>query len=388
MTRPTRVLHVATNLGSGGVERWLADLNRRLSQQGVEFHIAHLLPELGLFGKRLADEGARLVHVAGHGKPMEHARAIRSVLRERGPFDAVHAHLGLFSAFALCAARSRGVPVRIAHSHNVVNQARGGLRGRSYLWTTRTLLRTCATACVAPSREALDDMIGGVPSLDRIGTVLPCGFPFDAFRKAQADAGMRAELGLGHDDFVFGSVGRLAPEKNFRLLVDILGAGAEDRRAQLVIFGEGPERDALIRRAEQLGVDDRLRLPGAVGNIPTALRSVLDVFVSTSPPPPEGNESLGIAVLEAQVAGVPCVVSNGIYDAGIIAPSIVSRCRTSASPEEWWREIRERARAVGSTHAAQIAAAAEAGYDIDANAAQFRRLYTGGASPQPAAAAS
>jgi glycosyltransferase EpsF len=376
VTSRTRVLHIATNLGSGGVERWLADLNGPLQQHGVEFHIAHLLPELGLFGKRLAAEGAQLFPVAGHGDPIRHARAVARVLRERGPFDAVHAHLGLFSAFSLCAARSRGVPVRIAHSHNVVNQGRDGLRGKLYLRTARTLLRACATHCVAPSREALNDMTGAAPSLDRIGAVIPCGFPFNAFMHARADAGMRAQLGFGRDDFLFGSVGRLAPEKNFRLLVDILAVAAADGGVGLVIFGEGPEREALIRRSKQLGVSGRLRLPGAVGNVHTALRSVFDAFVSTSPPPPEGNESLGIAVLEAQVAGVPCVVSDGIYDAGIIAPSIVRRCPVSAPPEVWWRAIREAARTVGADHAAEIAVAGQAGYDIGANAEQFRRLYT------------
>lgn len=99
---------------------------------------------------------------------------------------------------------------------------------------------------------------------------------------------------------VLGSVGRLDEQKGYELLVEAL---PDLPGATAVVIGEGPLRAALEARAAELGVSDRLRLPGwsdeARGSLPT-----FDVFVL-----PSRYEGLPLSIVEAMLAGLPVVAT-------------------------------------------------------------------------------
>jgi glycosyltransferase involved in cell wall biosynthesis len=98
------------------------------------------------------------------------------------------------------------------------------------------------------------------------------------------------------------AAGRLVPEKGFELAVEAL-ARLDDPRATLVILGEGPERAAIVARARELGVSDRVSLPGYVGDIrPWLDRSRLFLLTSRF-------EGYGAVVIEALAAGRPVVAT-------------------------------------------------------------------------------
>ncbi len=104
------------------------------------------------------------------------------------------------------------------------------------------------------------------------------------------------------DGYVLG-VGRLVPEKGFDVLIDAVGSLEESSRPQVVIVGNGPEREALVKKAAQAGVD--LHLPGAVS--PTELgnwyqRSRLVAV-------PSLREGFGLVAAEAAAAGRAVVAS-------------------------------------------------------------------------------
>ncbi len=96
------------------------------------------------------------------------------------------------------------------------------------------------------------------------------------------------------------SVGRLAPEKRFDLLIEafaMLRHNLPD--ARLTIFGEGSERPTLEALIARLRLQDAVSLPGYTSNL-DAVHNVADLFVCTS-----RREGLGNAMIEAMARGVP-----------------------------------------------------------------------------------
>lgn len=88
-------------------------------------------------------------------------------------------------------------------------------------------------------------------------------------------------------------VGRLEPQKRWDRLLDAL-PGLADREVRLLILGEGSERAALEAQVRALGLDDRVSMPGHVGD---------------SLPP---LKSAALAVLTSDYEGVPGVLREAL----------------------------------------------------------------------------
>lgn len=117
----------------------------------------------------------------------------------------------------------------------------------------------------------------------------------------------RATFGLPHDAFVMVTIGRLVARKATSQLVDVLAASAIPN-AHLLVIGDGPDAASIRQRATELGVADRVHLPGQVAEAEKyAALAIADAFVSTSQ-----HEGFGLVFLEAMACGLPIVC----YDRG------------------------------------------------------------------------
>ena len=107
------------------------------------------------------------------------------------------------------------------------------------------------------------------------------------------------------------SVGRLMPQKNQIMLIEAFSIIANEYPDyELIIYGEGPEREKLEKRTMQLGISSRVFLPGSVKNIYDLIaRSQLFVLSSN-------YEGMPNALIEALCIGVPCLATNvsGVSD--------------------------------------------------------------------------
>jgi glycosyltransferase involved in cell wall biosynthesis len=99
-------------------------------------------------------------------------------------------------------------------------------------------------------------------------------------------------------------VGRLAPQKDFRMLIRAFARIAPDRDLNLVILGKGPDLDALKAEAKDLGIEARVFFPGFVGN-PEAYMHRARVFALSS-----RNEGFPGALIEALEAGAAIVSTD------------------------------------------------------------------------------
>ena len=101
------------------------------------------------------------------------------------------------------------------------------------------------------------------------------------------------------------SVGKLDGQKNQKLLINAFASIAEDfPEWKLVIYGEGPERNALESLVERLKIKDKISLPGRCETVIEEMNRA-KVFAFSS-----DFEGMSNAILEAVCVGLPVVTTN------------------------------------------------------------------------------
>ena len=279
------ILVLASTLRVGGGERVLARLLIALKDRGIPVSLL-LLKEPGPVGHELAAAGipTRALGLRSTRHPRA-PLAILNVLRRSGArLLYVQDHHDCLFWGRLSAALAGFVPV-LSPVHS---SAQGDLRAfRGY---NRLLLGLSPhLATLGPWQEAaLREREGLDPGF---WVRIPNPVDGERFRP-----GAPRE---GGGPTVIGTVAALRQEKRQDLLLELAAHLAERRKIDLWLVGDGPEADALRRRAEDLGIGGRVRFWGRRDDVP-ALLARMDLFVLTS-----AEEALPLSVLEALASGVP-----------------------------------------------------------------------------------
>ena len=317
--------------------------------------------------------GARVFHVP-HKIPhyLKNRRAILQVMRAGG-YDIVHAHMDGMNGYILKLAKKAGVPRRISHCHNTAFLTTDPLRVLLHRRAANASPRY-ATGMLACSEKAARFLYGDRLVDEGRTTVLKNAIALDAFRFSPADrARVRAEHKLG-GRFAVGCVGRYDYQKNQLFLLDAFAEAAALRPdAVLLLVGDGVDRPAIEARIAALGLHDRVLLTGYRGDIPAVL-SALDLVVM-----PSRFEGLGIALIEAQACGLPCLASDAVP-----RDTCVTDCRylPLADAHAWAEAIAAAAPVAEGARAQDTAKFAAAGYDIAREAEKLTAYYFMQARPR------
>ncbi|QKW22149.1 glycosyltransferase [Kitasatospora sp. NA04385] len=327
-----RVLHVVTGLHAGGAERQLALLLRHLPAD--QEHEVAALTNPGTVARELRADGFTVHHLDMRGNRDLGVLPRLTRLIRSGRYDLVHTHLYRAMLYGRLAARLAGVRTVIATEHSLqsgVIEGRPTSRGVKALYLGAERLGTTTIAVSGQVAEVLGAW--GVPA-DRV-RLLPNGvdaarYRFTPAARAAHRGRLRAQLGLPIGVFVIGAVGRLVPGKRFHVPLEALVRLPD---ARLLLIGEGPERAALLDRAAELGVRDRLVLTGERDDVPELLTAV-DVLVS-----PSREETFGLAALEGLAAGLP-LLHSACPALAELPPDAAPHARLLPSePESYAREL-------------------------------------------------
>ena len=330
---PRRVLHVVGRMDRGGIERWLVEVFRRSDRGRFAHEVVVREDGQHAFFPELAALNIPIHYCPGHPDPVAFARSFVGLLRRRPAFDVVHSHLDLFTGFIIFLARFAGVPVRIAHIHNdySLTDRTSGWRHRAYVAIMRWLVARFATQGLAVSAAAANYFFGARWQQKRHRQILAPGVDLAPLRRRTQDNLRREELGIPAAAWVIGTTGRLVPQKNQALLIEAMTSVRKQiPQAVLVIAGAGPLAPSLQARAAELGLTSAIRLLGSREDVPQLLTGVFDAFVF-----PSLFEGLGLSIVEAQAAGLPCVISTAVPDLAVIAGSSSQRISPDASPVAW-----------------------------------------------------
>ena len=290
---PLSIAHTEASMGWGGQEiRTLAEARGFIDR-------GHRVVLHATTGSRIAAEAKGygvpcLALPIGRKRPAGVA-ALVGALRA-GRYDIVNTHSSTDSWLAAVACRMmRHAPVLVRTRHVSVPVARDP--------GTRWLYRK-ATARVVTTGEALRAQLVHDNGLDpsRVESI-PTGIDASAFGGLGKDDARRF-VGLPLDVPIVGIVATLRSWKGHRHLIDAL-AVLDDDRTLLVVVGDGPQREALERHVDALGVYDRVRFAGQQRDVAPWL-AAFDAFAL----PSTANEGVPQALLQAMFAGVPCVTTS------------------------------------------------------------------------------
>jgi glycosyltransferase involved in cell wall biosynthesis len=289
MGDPVRVVHVVVAGAIGGAERMLIDLASAPRHSGAIHTVALMTPNPAL----AALFGSAELDVVDHGPIREHPVAflarsfgrravawLRSLFRARGT-QIVHLHTFASQVVGTRAALRAGLPVvRTEHSTRVFEHP------ACWPFARWSLQRCAAAACVSSAVHAV--AAARAPWARSRLRVIRNGIDLARF-SSPAGAPPAAPLALA-------LVGRLEPRKGVDLALRAL---AQVTAARLDIVGDGPLRSDLERLAHQLGLSDRVRFHGHVGDVRPLLARAHAVLCSSR------REGLGLALLEAMAMARP-----------------------------------------------------------------------------------
>ena len=267
--------------------------------------------------------GAKVVELPNRDTDMKgFYRALNKGLGKQ-KFDIIHVHgNSAIMAIELMLAKLHGIKVRIAHSHNTTSSH---MKAHKLMKPFFNALYTDGFACC---RYAGKWLFG-----DKKFTVIPNGFNIDKFRFNKFDRHrIRKSLGIT-DEIVLGHIGRLNHQKNQEFMLKVYEAiAAKGKRVKALLVGDGPDLEELQRIIDNSSYKDGIIMYGTSTN-PAEMYSAMDSFVF-----PSVYEGLPVTLLEAQLNGLPCVISDTITNEVIINPN-VKKISLSKSPSEWADEV-------------------------------------------------
>jgi len=373
--RPIRILHLLKAMDRGGVETWLMNVLRSIDREQFQMDFVVESSHPAPYDNEARALGSKVIPCANPRQPWRYAPIFRQILRENGPYDIVHSHGRHYSGFILWLAQQQGVPVRIAHGHNdtYAPQAYRGVVRPFYLTATKRWIGRYRTVGVACSEKAAVDMFSLRWKTDPTCRILYCGVDLAPFADSVNSAEVRAEFNIPKDAFVIGNVGRLTPQKNHPFLIEIAAAVAKcEPNMRVLLVGVGALRAEIEEQATRLGIADRVIFAGSRTDVPRLLRGAIDVFLF-----PSLFEGLGLALIEAQAAGLPCIISDVVpHEADVVKP-LIQRL-SLASPASVWADSVLATRNVQSVVQRQEALAIVEGspFSIEDSCRQLARLYT------------
>jgi glycosyltransferase involved in cell wall biosynthesis len=316
--------------------------------------------ELGRAGPQESvarDLGARVVcSPVPIGDKLRFVRALRGELAH-GRYDVLHAHHDLVSALYLVA--SLGLPLRrrIIHIHNADEQVLTPSRWKQRLYREplRRVGLTLADRVVGISAHTLDTYLGGRPRKPARDRVHYYGVDPARFAGAAADrAGFRRALELPEDAVVLLFGGRIVPEKNPLFAVDVLAELRRmEPRAVGVFAGAGALEEAVRQRARALGVEQHIRLLGWRSDLPEVMCAG-DLFIL--PHLEKDIEGFGLAIVEAQLAGLRMLLSLGVADDPLLPAASFRRLPLAAGARVWAEAALDLLRQPAPSRAAALAA--------------------------------
>ncbi|RLL42757.1 glycosyltransferase family 1 protein [Oceanobacillus piezotolerans] len=320
-----RVLQVVTIMNRGGLETMLMNYYRHIDRDKIQFDFMVHRDQRGDYDDEIERLGGRIYRMPPI-RPGNYQRYFKELddFFAHHKYQVVHSHINENSSFVLRAAKKAGISCRIAHSHLSDLSLDYKIPFRLY---ARFLMRKNPTSYFACSKKAGEWLFGN--HIHERLTVLNNAVDVNEFTpNDDIRVKLRKELNI-EDKFVIGHVGRFNKQKNHSFLLEIFKEVVKrNPHAVLVLAGDGDLRRSIEEKVFELGLKTNVIFLGVRSNIHEFMQA-FDIFLF-----PSLFEGLPVVLIEAQAAGLTCVVSNTITDE-VDKTGKLQFVSLNETPEKW-----------------------------------------------------
>lgn len=359
MNYPVYIAQLMGKMVNGGVDAVIMNYYRNIDRSKVQFDFIVDSDSKFIPRDEIESLGGQIYIVPPYQKIGKYIPALIKLFKQN-KYQIVHSNINTLSVFPLFAAKKAGVPIRIAHSHSTA--AKGETKKNILKYILRPFSKVFATHYVACSEYAGEWLFGKKAMESGKVTIFNNAIDLNKFKfDENVRNEVRKELGI-EDKFVIGHVGRLCFQKNQEFLVDIFEeVHRRDPNSVLLLIGDGEDREKIERKIKNLSGGGVILL----GNRTDVNRmyQAMDVFIF-----PSKYEGLGNVVVEAQVCGVPVIVSDNVPEVVRISDGVVF-LSLSADIKIWAEK------ALNNVKTVSIDAQLIKKYDIDQQAVILQNYY-------------
>ncbi len=299
-----RVLHIGLSSNGGGIENVVLSWARRLPED-IHFSLLNVEDKKLAYEDEFIALGCDVIKVAPRKKGvLKYRKCIREILT-RGEYNFVHCHVMSYSAYDPVIVANEFKNIKpIIHIHIVVGKHQGlkvtllHYLGKAALKKQQFLKLACGEEAgrsifQADSYEIIENGI----DVERF-----------SFKEAKRKE-IREKLNIDNEIFLIGHVGRPGKQKNYPFIIkafsDLYKA---DKNIRLLLVGDIDKDEAVQALIKTAGIQEMVICPGKVDA--STYYSAMDAFFF-----PSLFEGFSVALVEAQAAGLSCVVADTV-DAG------------------------------------------------------------------------
>lgn len=290
-----KILHVIPTLNYGGISSVICNWHDVCHNKF--YHFDYISFNDGPLRSKFESDASK-IHILPtiRTNPIAYFRLLITIIK-KGQYDGVHVHNSFKNGAVLFLARLFGVKIRVCHSHT------SGLEDRSlkkYISFLKWFAITNANVRLACGKTAGEFLYNDL-SFKVINNTIDVE---RMFRINPNRSAILKKFKIPEGRVLIGHVGRFSEVKNHNHLIEL--AKVLDHNYHFVLVGSGPKKDTLIQKVNLLGVAHMFTFVDPTTEIPNLL-SVFDIFAL-----PSFFEGVSLALLEAQAASLPCVVSQHV----------------------------------------------------------------------------
>lgn len=325
MSEKKRILIDGMTGNTGGMETFIMNLVRNMDKTRWAFEFV-VTDQPVAYENELETIGDIHRITPRSQSPKKNKKEIQELFR-RKKYDGLWFNKTTLSNIEMLkAAKKYKIPVRICHSHAAANL------GSSLTLLLHKLNRKKAirlSTCLAACSDAAADWFYGKDK--NKATIVKNAVALEKYTYTPEKANrIKEELGL-NDLFTVGHVGRLSAIKNQTFLLEIFAEiHKKEPRSVLLLCGDGEEKETLQKKAGELGIAEEVRFLGIRNDICDML-SAMDLMIF-----PSLHEGAPFALIEAQAAGLFCLVSDTVRTDAVI-PELI-HYQSLKEPAEIWAE--------------------------------------------------